>query len=142
MNEIIRQKLTVLTSRPGVYIMKNSDNEVIYVGKAKNLKNCVSQYFVSNSSHTVKVIRMVSNVADFEYIVTSSELEALILENNLINISKSNYIEIDSNAMNTIYKLVMFHVERCKPTSEDCSTWNVLIYCVELFHVEQFVDKM
>jgi len=91
MNDNIRSKLTVLTSRPGVYIMKNADGEIIYVGKAKNLKNRVSQYFVSNSSHTLKVVRMVSNIADFEYIVTSSELEALILENNLIKKHKPKY---------------------------------------------------
>lgn len=91
MNDTIRSKLAVLTPRPGVYIMKNADGEIIYVGKAKNLKNRVSQYFVSNSQHTLKVVRMVANVSDFEYIVTASELEALILENNLIKKHKPKY---------------------------------------------------
>ena len=91
MNENISSKLKVLTSSPGVYIMKNTDDEIIYVGKAKNLKNRVSQYFVKNSSHSLKVMRMVSHIADFEYIVTSSELEALILENNLIKQHKPKY---------------------------------------------------
>lgn len=91
MNNTVRDKLAVLTSRPGVYIMKNADGDIIYVGKAKNLKNRVSQYFVANSQHTPKVIRMVANVADFEYIVTTSELEALILENNLIKKHKPKY---------------------------------------------------
>ena len=91
MNDKIKDKLSVLTSRPGVYIMKNSQNEIIYVGKAKNLKNRVSQYFVANSQHSLKVMRMVSNVRDFEYIVTTSELEALILENNLIKKHKPRY---------------------------------------------------
>lgn len=90
MNKVINDKLAVLTSRPGVYIMKNADSEIIYVGKAKNLKNRVSQYFVS-SLPSAKVAKMVSNVSDFEYIVTTSELEALILENNLIKKHKPKY---------------------------------------------------
>lgn len=91
MNKEIYEKLSVLTSRPGVYIMKNSHDEIIYVGKAKNLKNRVSQYFVSPSGLLPKVAKMVSNVSTFEYIVTSSELEALILENNLIKKHKPKY---------------------------------------------------
>ena len=91
MNKKIQDKLAVLSSNPGVYIMKNSDDEIIYVGKAKNLKNRVSQYFVTNSNHTPKVLKMVSNIDHFEYIVTSSELEALILENNLIKQHKPKY---------------------------------------------------
>ncbi len=91
MNKAIQDKLAVLTSRPGVYIMKNSRDEIIYVGKAKNLKNRVSQYFVTASGLLPKVAKMVSNVDTFEYIVTSSELEALILENNLIKKHKPKY---------------------------------------------------
>lgn len=91
MNVVMKNKLSVLTSSPGVYIMKNSHNEIIYIGKAKNLKNRVSQYFVANSQHSLKVMRMVSNIHDFEYIVTTSELEALILENNLIKKHKPKY---------------------------------------------------
>lgn len=83
-NEKITNKLSVLTDSPGVYIMKDSYGSVIYVGKAKNLKNRVSQYFTGVSSHPLKVMKMVMNVDEFEYIVTDSELEALILENNLI----------------------------------------------------------
>ncbi len=91
MNKAIHDKLAVLTSRPGVYIMKNSQDEIIYVGKAKNLKNRVSQYFMSPTGLLPKVAKMVSNVSTFEYIVTSSELEALILENNLIKKHKPKY---------------------------------------------------
>lgn len=91
MNNKIQNKLSVLTTSPGVYIMKNAEQEIIYVGKAKNLKNRVSQYFVSNSNHSIKVMKMVSNIDDFEYIVTPSELEALILENNLIKEHKPKY---------------------------------------------------
>ena len=91
MNKRIQDKLAVLTSNPGVYIMKNAADDIIYVGKAKNLKNRVSQYFVSNSQHSPKVLKMVSNVDHFEYIVTGSELEALILENNLIKQHRPKY---------------------------------------------------
>lgn len=91
MNNKIQNKLAVLTSDPGVYIMKNANDDIIYVGKAKNLKNRVSQYFVANSQHSPKVLRMVSNIDHFEYIVTDSELEALILENNLIKQHKPKY---------------------------------------------------
>lgn len=73
-----------LPDNPGVYLMRNSLREVIYVGKAKNLKNRVRQYFQSSKNHTEKVKAMVSHISEFEYIVTDSEMEALILECNLI----------------------------------------------------------
>ncbi len=77
------QKLKTLPEQPGVYIMYNKNDDVIYVGKAKILKNRVRQYF-KNNNHPPKVAAMVSNVARFEYIIADSELEALVLENNLI----------------------------------------------------------
>ena len=73
-----------LPKTPGVYLMKNSKGEIIYVGKAKALKNRVSQYFGSQNNHTVKVRKMVENVNDFDYILTDSEFEALVLECSLI----------------------------------------------------------
>ena len=73
-----------LPSKPGVYLMKNSLGEVIYVGKAKILKNRVKSYFQNSKNHTEKVRVMVKQIAEFEYIVTDSEMEALILEGNLI----------------------------------------------------------
>ena len=73
-----------LPDKPGVYLMKNSLGEVIYVGKAKILKNRVRQYFQSSKNHSSKVKSMVKNIDKFEYIITDSELEALILECNLI----------------------------------------------------------
>ena len=76
-------KIKSLPDQSGVYIMKNKDNEVIYVGKAKILKNRVKQYFTS-ANHSPKVSAMVSNISDFEYIITDSETEALVLECNLI----------------------------------------------------------
>ncbi|MEQ8196606.1 MAG: excinuclease ABC subunit UvrC [Clostridiaceae bacterium] len=73
-----------LPDKPGVYIMKNSLGEVIYVGKAKVLKNRVKQYFHSSKNHSDKVRKMVDNISEFEYIITDSEMEALLLECNLI----------------------------------------------------------
>ena len=73
-----------LPDKPGVYIMKNSLGEVIYVGKAKILKNRVRSYFQNSKNHSEKVKVMVKNISEFEYIVTDSEMEALILECNLI----------------------------------------------------------
>ena len=73
-----------LPDKPGVYMMKNSLGEVIYVGKAKILKNRVKSYFQNSKNHSEKVRVMVKNIAEFEYIVTDSEMEALILECNLI----------------------------------------------------------
>ncbi|MBR0112130.1 MAG: nucleotide excision repair endonuclease, partial [Clostridia bacterium] len=69
---------------PGVYIMKNQKKEIIYIGKAKALKNRVSQYFGSQNTHTKKVRKMVENVDDFDYILCGSEFEALVLECSLI----------------------------------------------------------
>ena len=83
MNDKIKEKLKNLTTKPGVYVMKDVDNVVIYVGKAKNLKNRVSQYFRSSIKPT-KVQAMVDNIEDFEYFVTMSEMDALALESNLI----------------------------------------------------------
>ncbi|WP_460295070.1 excinuclease ABC subunit UvrC [Clostridium sardiniense] len=77
-------QLKILPDKPGVYLMKNSLGEVIYVGKAKVLKNRVRQYFRNSKNHSEKVRAMVKNIAEFEYIITDSEMEALILECNLI----------------------------------------------------------
>lgn len=84
-------QLKVLPDKPGVYIMKNSLGEVIYVGKAKVLKNRVRQYFQNSRNHSNKVKAMVKHIAEFEYIVTDSEIEALILESNLIKKYRPKY---------------------------------------------------
>ena len=85
------EEINRLPLKPGVYLMRNKENEVIYVGKAKILKNRVTQYFRKNSNHTPKVLVMVSQVASFEYIITDSEREALALECNLIKKYKPKY---------------------------------------------------
>lgn len=80
--DAIRAKLALLPDKPGCYLMKNAENTIIYVGKAKVLKNRVRSYFIG--SHGAKTQRLVSEIADFEYIVTTNNVEALILECNLI----------------------------------------------------------
>lgn len=80
--EYIKQKLSLLPTDPGCYLLKNDDGIIIYVGKAKNLKRRVSSYF--NRVHSGKTAKLVSEIVDFEYIVVGSEVESLILEINLI----------------------------------------------------------
>ena len=82
MNEQIRNKLALLPAQPGCYLMKDRQGTIIYVGKAKVLKNRVRSYFTG--SHDGKTLRLVNEIEDFEYIVTSSDMEALLLEINLI----------------------------------------------------------
>ncbi len=87
----LEEELKNLPDNPGVYLMHNADGEIIYVGKAKVLKNRVRQYFHSSANHTPKVRAMVSNIAYFEYIITDSESEALALECNLIKKHRPKY---------------------------------------------------
>ncbi len=87
----LRKKAMSLPLRPGVYLMKDKSGTIIYVGKAKALKNRVSSYFGSHTNHTTKVIRMVEHVQDFDYIVTDSEFEALVLECSLIKQHSPKY---------------------------------------------------
>lgn len=90
MNDILRQKIKDLPSSPGVYIMYSQSGQILYIGKAKVLKNRVSQYFNAGVK-TEKVARMVSKVYTFDYIITRNEVEALVLENNLIKQYKPPY---------------------------------------------------
>ena len=86
---MLKEKLLLLPNKPGCYLMKDKNGVIIYVGKAKNLKNRVNSYF--KSSHTGKTKVLVSNIVDFEYIITNSELEALLLELNLIKKHNPKY---------------------------------------------------
>lgn len=111
----LKDKANKLPLTPGVYIMKNSSGDIIYIGKAKALKNRVSQYFGSQEKHLPKVKKMVENVEDFDYILTDSEYEALVLECSLIkqNMPKYNillkddkgysYIKVTSGEWRNIY---------------------------------------
>lgn len=87
----LRARAMRLPLHPGVYIMHDKTGEIIYIGKAKALKNRVSQYFGSDKNHEEKVRKMVSHVEYFEYILTDSEFEALVLECNLIKLHKPKY---------------------------------------------------
>lgn len=87
----IEEELKKLPSQPGVYLMHDAKDEIIYVGKAISLKNRVRQYFQSSRNKTAKIQQMVSRIARFEYIVTDSELEALVLECNLIKEHQPRY---------------------------------------------------
>lgn len=87
----LREKTSKLTTSAGVYIMKDKSNNIIYIGKAKNLRRRVSSYFRENPDHTPKVSAMVSNVHDYDFIVTDSEYEALLLECSLIKQHQPKY---------------------------------------------------
>ncbi|MBP2025233.1 excinuclease ABC subunit UvrC [Peptoniphilus stercorisuis] len=89
--ENLETRLKQLPDKPGVYIMKDSLDNIIYVGKAKSLKKRVRQYFGSYGKSTMKVQSMVSNIADFEYIIVENEVESLILESNLIKDNHPKY---------------------------------------------------
>lgn len=100
----LRKKAMALPLNPGVYIMKNKDKKIIYIGKAKALKNRVSSYFGSHSNHSLKVIKMVENVDDFDYILCDTEFEALVLECSLIkqHMPKYNILLKDDKGYNYI----------------------------------------
>ena len=100
----LKDKANKLPLTPGVYIMKDKEGKIIYIGKAKALKNRVSQYFGSQENHLTKVRRMVENVWDFDYILTDSEFEALVLECSLIkqNMPKYNILLKDSKGFSYI----------------------------------------
>ena len=87
----IQEELKKLPAKPGVYLMHNDNDEIIYVGKARILKNRVRQYFQTGYQKSVKIAHMVSHIAYFEYIITDSELEALVLECNLIKEHRPHY---------------------------------------------------
>ena len=88
---ILEEELKKLPGKPGVYLMHNELDEIIYIGKAKILKNRVKQYFDKGRTRSPKIEKMVSLISWFEYIVTDSEVEALILENNLIKENRPRY---------------------------------------------------
>ena len=87
----IQEELKKLPGRPGVYLMHDETDQIIYVGKAISLKNRVRQYFQSSRNKGVKIEQMVTHIRRFEYIVTDSELEALVLECNLIKEHRPKY---------------------------------------------------
>lgn len=119
----LRKKAMALPLQPGVYIMKNKDKKIIYIGKAKKLKNRVSSYFGSHSNHSLKVIRMVENVDDFDYIFVDTEFEALVLECSLIkqHMPKYNILLKDDKGYNyiKITKGDFPRISECKRIDDD-----------------------
>lgn len=107
----IEEELKLLPDKPGVYIMRDKSDEIIYVGKAVVLKNRVRQYFQNSRNHTPKIRHMVENIDHFEYIVTDSEVEALVLECNLIKEHRPKY--------NTMLKDDKTYPYICVTVSED-----------------------
>ena len=91
MNDIISQKLKDLPAKPGVYIMYSESSQILYIGKARSLKNRVRQYFGTPTGKSEKVLIMVSKIHHFDYLITHNEIEALVLENNLIKKHKPPY---------------------------------------------------
>jgi excinuclease ABC subunit C len=87
----LEEKIKTLPISPGVYIHKNADGKIIYIGKAKNLRSRVRSYFQSSRNHDFKTVQLVKKIADFEYIVVDTEVEALVLESNLIKKHKPKY---------------------------------------------------
>ena len=93
----IHEELKKLPKRPGVYLMKNEDGTIIYVGKAVNLANRVRQYFQSSAGYSPKLRGLTSHISEFEYVVTDNEVEALILECNLIKKHNPKYTSVYSD---------------------------------------------
>ena len=101
----IQEELKKLPAKPGVYIMHDKEDAIIYVGKAISLKNRVRQYFQSSRRVSPKIQKMISQIDHFEYIITDSEVEALVLENNLIKEYSPKY--------NTLLKRICQSTIRC-----------------------------
>lgn len=139
----LRKKAMALPLQPGVYIMKNKDKKIIYIGKAKKLKNRVSSYFGSHSNHSLKVIRMVENVDDFDYILCDSEFEALVLECSLIkqHQPKYNILLKDDKGYNyiKITKGEFPRIRECKRVDDDDATY--IGPYTSTFSVKQAVEE-
>ena len=139
----LRKKAMALPLQPGVYIMKNKDKKIIYIGKAKKLKNRVSSYFGSHSNHSLKVIRMVENVDDFDYILVNTEFEALVLECSLIkqHMPKYNILLKDDKGYNyiKITKGDFPIISECKRIDDDGATY--IGPYISNFSVKQAVEE-
>lgn len=99
----LKEKARQLPAVPGVYIMKDASNNVIYVGKSKKLKSRVSSYFINSKHHSPKVVKLVKNIRDFEYIVTDTEFEAFLLECKLIRSIKPMYNKLMKSPESYVY---------------------------------------
>jgi excinuclease ABC subunit C len=99
----LKEKVKNLPSSPGVYLMKDSNGSIIYVGKSKNLKSRVSSYFQNSKAHSPKVVKLVKNLKDFEYVITDTEFEAFMLECKLIKELKPLYNRLMKSPLSYTY---------------------------------------
>jgi len=107
----LKEKIKNLPSSPGVYLMKDSRDSIIYVGKSKNLKNRVSSYFVNSKTHSPKVLKLVKNLRDFDYILTDTEFEAFMLECKLIKEIKPLYNKLMKSPRSYPYIVINMNEE-------------------------------
>lgn len=118
----IKEKVKKLPFSPGVYLMKDSLDTIIYVGKSKNLRSRVGSYFVNSKSHSPKVIKLVKNLKDFDYILTDTEFEALLLECRLIKEIKPIYNRQMKNPKGYCY--IKINMDEKYPSFEVCNEPN------------------
>ena len=118
MNNLIKSKLELLPTSPGCYIHKDKNGTIIYVGKAKNLRNRVRSYF--RGSHDTKTEALVSEIVDFEFIVTESNIEALLLEINLIKVSATLPLNTISGGLFSITFLITLSFPKA------CIMWPIM----------------
>lgn len=125
----LKDKIKKLPSSPGVYLMKDSLSTIIYVGKSKNLKNRVGSYFQNSKSHSPKVVKLVKNLKDFEYILTDTEFEAFMLECKLIKELKPAYNRQMKNPKSYSYVKVKLNKENPNiELSDEASTEDGNLY--------------
>jgi excinuclease ABC subunit C len=118
----IKEKVKNLPASPGVYLMKDSNGTIIYVGKSKNLKSRVSSYFINSKTRSPKVEKLVKNLKDFEFITTDTEFEAFMLECKLIKEIKPAYNRIMKNPLS--YSYIKINTEEEYPTIDVISNCN------------------
>ena len=110
------EKLSLIPSRPGVYLLKGAKEDVLYVGKAKNLRNRLRSYFRKSAELDARKTSMMRNVRDISYVVTNNELEALVLEANLIKQQRQNSISTSKRARVTLKEPDKFYIA-CYPNN-------------------------
>ncbi len=146
----LKEKLNTLPDKPGVYLMKNSEGKIIYVGKAKVLKNRVRQYFHESANHTPKVSAMVRNIADFEFIITATEREAFVLECNLIKEYRPRYnilLKDDKTypfikITNEAYPRILFTRKAEKDGAEYFGPYTSAFFCREMIELTERIFKI
>ena len=109
MNQYLQHLVQNIPREPGVYKMKNATGDIIYIGKAKDLKNRVGSYFQLRADKNTRTLKMVEQIADIDYTVVSSQLEALILETNLIKELRPKYNILMKDDKNFVYIKITVH---------------------------------